>query len=203
MNMEHDTRPVSDAYRDVATETTPVTLDEQIIDAARRETRTRYGLARAWMRPVAWAATIALSFAFILEMTYFAEDPLAVDPAVPIRDEERAEPAARPATVEESAKRTRAPVVAAPAFKVEDSPVLQEAAEMAGAASADAAHREALSSLAAPADDMHCSLEARQGAATWYACIVSLRDQGLDEAASVEFERLLDAFPEFEVPKPE
>ena len=202
MNTERDTK-VSEAYREVATETAPAALDEQILGAARREARTRYGLARAWVRPVAWAATNALSFAFILEMTYFSEDPLFVDHAMPVKEEQRIDRDVSPATIEESAKRTRAPVVAAPAFKVEDSPVLQEAEELAGAASADAANRVAPSSFAAPADDAQCGFEARQDAESWYACILALRDRGLDEAASAELERLLEAFPEFEVPKPE
>ena len=168
MNTERDTQ-VTEAYREIATETAPAALDEQILGAARRDARTRYGLARAWMRPVAWAATIALSFAFILEMTYFNEDPLVVDQAMPVREEQRVDRDVSPGTVEEPAKRARAPVVAAPAFKVEDSPVF----------------------------------EARQGAESWYACILALRDRGLDEAASAELERLLEVFPEFEVPKPE
>ena len=202
MNTERDTQ-VTEAYREIATETAPAALDEQILGAARRDARTRYGLARAWMRPVAWAATIALSFAFILEMTYFNEDPLVVDQAMPVREEQRVDRDVSPGTVEEPAKRARAPVVAAPAFKVEDSPVLQEAEELAGAAPADAASGEALSSSAAPTDAAYCGFEARQDAASWYACILALRDRGLDEAASAELERLLEVFPEFEVPKPE
>lgn len=202
MNTERDTH-VSEAYREIANETAPVALDEQILGAARRAARTRYGLARAWMRPVAWAATIALSFAFILEMTYFSEDPPIVDHAMPVQEEQRVDREASPATVEESAKRTRAPVVAAPAFKVEDSPTLQEAGELAGAASADAASKEALSSSAAPAGGVYCGFEARQSTESWYACTLALRERGLDEAADAELERLLEAFPEFEVPKPE
>ncbi|MDJ0748775.1 MAG: hypothetical protein QNJ11_04790 [Woeseiaceae bacterium] len=56
------------AYRDLATESTPPELDDHVLRMAARETRSRYGIARAWVRPVAWAATIGLSLAIMLEV---------------------------------------------------------------------------------------------------------------------------------------
>jgi len=75
---------VSEAYRRLATEETPADLDERVLAMAAREARTRYGLARAWMRPVAWAATIGLSLAFVLEMSQLnnVQAPDAATPAV-------------------------------------------------------------------------------------------------------------------------
>ena len=67
---EDDRNPeVARAYRDLATETTPTALDDKVLKLAARETRSRYGIARAWVRPVAWAATIGLSLAIVLEVT--------------------------------------------------------------------------------------------------------------------------------------
>ena len=81
--------------------------------------------------------------------------------------------------------------------------VCQCAAPVTAVKAAGTVNRVAPSSFAAPADDAQCGFEARQDAESWYACILALRDRGLDEAASAELERLLEAFPEFEVPKPE
>ena len=60
---------VADAYRDLASEKTPVELDRAILSMAAGTQRSPYGKARAWVRPVAWAATIGLSLAFVLELS--------------------------------------------------------------------------------------------------------------------------------------
>ncbi len=59
---------VSDTYRELADETTPETLNREVLRMAARETRTRYAVARAWTRPVAWAATIGLSLVLVLQL---------------------------------------------------------------------------------------------------------------------------------------
>lgn len=63
---------VTDAYRQLANERTPPHLDDKVLRMAAREGRTRYSLLRAWMRPAAWAATIGLSLAIMLELTLFS-----------------------------------------------------------------------------------------------------------------------------------
>jgi len=65
---------VARIYRSIATETTPPELDREVLSMAAGSVRSRYGLARAWTRPVAWAATIGLSLAFVLEMTQFGDE---------------------------------------------------------------------------------------------------------------------------------
>ena len=60
---------VADAYRDLASEKTPAELDRAILSMAAGTQRSPYGKARAWVRPVAWAATIGLSLAFVLELS--------------------------------------------------------------------------------------------------------------------------------------
>jgi hypothetical protein len=70
---DNDAR-VSETYRAMATETTPQDLDSQILSMAAAETDSRragFGLSRLWFRPIAWAATIGLSLAFVLEMSEF------------------------------------------------------------------------------------------------------------------------------------
>lgn len=72
---DNDTR-VSDAYREIASEETPAELDRKILAMAAAEARAAKGIQRSWFRPLAWAATIALSFAFVLEMSQVAEVPM-------------------------------------------------------------------------------------------------------------------------------
>ena len=59
---------VSDAYREMAGETTSPELDRKILAMATAEARAAHGVPRTWFRPLAWAATIALSFALVLEI---------------------------------------------------------------------------------------------------------------------------------------
>jgi hypothetical protein len=90
MTTDNDKQHVSDAYRKVAKETTPAALDRRILDLAARESRSSYGLVRAWIRPVAWAATIGLSLAILLEMTWFIDVGVEPQPTAPLTLEERA-----------------------------------------------------------------------------------------------------------------
>jgi hypothetical protein len=66
---------VSDAYREIAGEETPVELDRKVLAMAAAEVRAANGFPRTWFRPLAWAATIALSFAFVLEMSQVDDAP--------------------------------------------------------------------------------------------------------------------------------
>jgi hypothetical protein len=66
---------VSDAYREIAGEETPAELDRKVLAMAAAEVRAANGLPRTWFRPLAWAATIALSFAFVLEMSQVDDAP--------------------------------------------------------------------------------------------------------------------------------
>jgi hypothetical protein len=59
---------VSQAYRDLADERTPEHLDRTILRAAAKEARPRYSRFIAWTRPMAWAATVMLSVALVLEV---------------------------------------------------------------------------------------------------------------------------------------
>lgn len=82
MNDERDTtdreRLVSETYRAAATERVPEHLSEKILHAAAQEPRKQpqrsvYGIPGSWLRPAAWAATISLSLAIVLEITQSPE----------------------------------------------------------------------------------------------------------------------------------
>jgi hypothetical protein len=204
MTTNIDDKRVSSAYRELANEQPPAELDEKILAMAADEARTRYGFTRAWIRPVAWAATIALSLAFLLEMSQLDEAPVLPAPPAPVAGQTR-----------EQAQS------ADDAFVAEDMELLQEAEEQArmrgGEARAievladspvAAAPEAAMLQKAAPAaskavSSAHCDDEARSTPDSWYACILELRATGHADAAAGELETLLEAFPDFREPTPQ
>lgn len=108
---------VSETYRRLATERTPPRLDRAVLRMARKEGRTPYAAARAWMRPFAWAATIALCLAIVLQLTELPPDtirfgaPVPAEPA-PAADAPRTTERAEPTAADEPAPRTELPVAA-------------------------------------------------------------------------------------------
>jgi len=66
---------VAGVYREIASEETPAELDRKVLAMAAAEARVAHGFPRTWFRPLAWAATIALSFAFVLEMSQVDDVP--------------------------------------------------------------------------------------------------------------------------------
>ncbi len=93
---------VSATYRQLADERTPAGLDEKVLQQAAAAPRIPAGIGRAWMKPLAWAATIGLSLAIVLEMTQLPQAPLDIDVvAPPAPADER--PARVPASTEPAA----------------------------------------------------------------------------------------------------
>ena len=174
MTKDRDRERVSAAYRDLANESPPQALDRRILAAAGRHGRPRYGAVRAWMRPVAWAATIGLCLAILLEITVFTEVPPSPEPRS-AAGAPQAERARRDADVmrakEEDAVRQSAPQQHAPAAAAVES-------------------REITTSPA-------CDPDARMTPESWHACIEALLDQDRDEDAAAELVALREAFPDF------
>ncbi len=74
---------VSEIYRELADERTPQHLNQAVLQmAAGKETRRGLNFS-LWMKPVAWAATIALSLAIVLEFTELPTQVRRTDVAVP------------------------------------------------------------------------------------------------------------------------
>ncbi len=71
---------VRQAYRELATERSPAVLDERILKRATTAAKPRYARTIRWLRPAAWAATIALSLSLVLEYTLGPQ--LVDDPAL-------------------------------------------------------------------------------------------------------------------------
>lgn len=122
MSKRHDDNRVSETYRGLATERTPTALDATVLAMASREARTRYGLARAWIRPVAWAATIGLTVAIVLEVTQttYVSEPPQPEPARQV---------AAPAGSDAEVGRTRTESFEAKSEKRSDTPAPRTAAD--------------------------------------------------------------------------
>ena len=124
---------VSDIYRELATEQAPRQLDDKVLRMASGALPTRYSRARAWLRPMAWAATIGLSLAIVMEVTRLpdaaidsADVPATVADAVPAAADsgEQAEArTVRPRTFEDGGGRQSPAARAAPATAQKTAPV--------------------------------------------------------------------------------
>ena len=83
-------RLVADTYKALAQERVPHHLNKRMLRMAAREGRTPYSRARAWMRPAAWAATVGLSLAIVLELTRLPQiEPESVN--IGVREQELAD----------------------------------------------------------------------------------------------------------------
>ena len=209
MTTDTDDRRVTDSYRDLASEQTPVDLDERILAMAVAEARTRYGLTRGWIRPVAWAATIALSLAFILEISQLTDGPTPAElPAAtptPTPAGSYLESAAQPDSAQSDA-------TSGDSFAAEDMNRDHEAEEPARMRADKARATKAIVDAPAAAlhaarslektesAQMYCDEAARRAADSWYECILRLREEGLMAEAASEIEALRDAFPAFREP---
>jgi hypothetical protein len=60
---------VSRTYRESASERVPEALDRAVLRQARHNSSQRYSRSVIWLRPMAWAATIGLSLAIVLEFS--------------------------------------------------------------------------------------------------------------------------------------
>jgi len=74
---------VSDTYREVADERAPQSLNDKVLRMAASAKPLRSLIPGPWMKPVAWAATIGLSLAIVLELTQVAQTPPGVDAISP------------------------------------------------------------------------------------------------------------------------
>jgi len=221
---------VSDTYRQLSGESAPDYLNERVLQqAASVAARPRYSRSIMWTRPLAWAATIALSLAIVLEVTR-VPTPEIVDIPEPLESLE-AEPASTLAP-EPAELKTQSPVQVltkqqpnaladkksqfgrAAAKQVADEPrrelQLMDAAHESEAdlnsiderAVSGKVKFEETSAFAMPAllAANECANEVRDDPVTWLACITDLEEAGNAEAALRQREALKEAFPRFVMP---
>ena len=226
---------VTRAYRKAATETTPPALDDAVLLKARQAVSgsgwSRYAKTIYWLRPMAWAATIGLSLAIILELTTTppVESELLMDTPAALPVEEVLAPRrdtrklimddATPAPAEaagaprqdvqqpQKSKVTDAPApIASEAEVKEELERLIRYREEAESRSADrplaAEDAAAAQPSAAYAIAVPCGEQETRAPETWLECIERLDEQGRYVDAQRERERLAEAFPDFELPAP-
>ncbi len=252
---------ISARYRELAQERTPEHLDKAVLRAAAEAARPRYSRLRSWTRPLAWAATVVLSVALVLEVSKLPTPDSAVFEA-PAGDralessaaEKQDVPAPHPDT---EALKTATPEPATPAQSLEETPAASGTASVGRAASPQpppisapderqrpvtaaapqleqlrpketdmllraeeqARHRigeskrsagqpeltdtvsvQAFGVAADEADAARCDESSAATPETWLECIAELEALGQTEAAQFERERLLQTFPDFELP---
>ena len=189
MNIDRDTDQldelVSETYRELNVVRTPEHLNQAVLRMAsdRASPGGAYRrLIRAWMKPVALAATIALSLAMLLEFSELpsqavrpdatATDRLLHEESIS-RDRDRLQKAKNQAKLKSSSNqqssRREAPVIDSSGF------------------TSDGIHD--------PATTTACSKVSRQSADDWLICIATLRESGAIEAADREYEAFILEYP--------
>jgi len=97
---------VSETYRELGVEKAPEHLNQSILRMASggaKQSGARNPLFAAWMKPVAWAATIGLSLAIVLELTQVPTGPIRSD-GLPAAESIREEAALQDADVSDKAE---------------------------------------------------------------------------------------------------
>lgn len=193
---------VSQAYRDFADERTPEHLDRTILRAAAKAARPRYSRFIAWTRPMAWAATIMLSVALVLEVTNSpSPGVVSVDETIGTFEVQSPEADAKDDGPADSPQESVVP--ASELTKKQSSDMRQKAAAIAEQEIApqqpEARERaELLSDAAFSAPVTDCNQDAVATPQAWLECIVALEDADRDDAAREQRALLAEAFPDFD-----
>ncbi len=197
---------VSATYRELSREGAPNHLNEKVLQqAAERALRPRYSRSVMWTRPLAWAATVGLCLAIVLEVTRVPT------PEIVMTDDANSVLEAEPSSIAEEAQ---APVRRRPeALKDMKSQLGRSAAKQAAnepiREMVDADTRQqsgAIAALAVSANRIdseaanECPDEIRVDPVTWLACIVDLEESGDTDAALRQRDALEEAFPQFKMP---
>ena len=217
---------VADTYSALAQEQAPDHLNKRVLRMAAREGRTPYSRARTWLRPAAWAATIGLSLAIVLELTRLPQiEPETVsmdafkpkDMAVLREADERARaqsganqapvaPSATPQTDADAApdedvavRRVTADenIPASSARADQDEGERISAKRLAAETDAGAASFAVAAEEKALATGGACPAKVRESAESWLACIKQLRESGQEGLADSEYDEFRRKFPNF------
>ena len=199
------------AYAEMSTEVTPPDLDAKILESAQPSARLSNLLA---LKPLSWAAITVLSIGLVLELQRSTpeSDALLVEPGMssPVAEEAvRLEmqstnvPADAAATREvESSPASGAPIaepVNRSLNKVREAAAETETLDVAPAQPAAQLFEDLDDLQVAPDPERFCDDAETVDAASWYRCVLRLREEGLDEQASYELSLLKSQFPDFEI----
>ena len=195
---------VTGTYREVASELTPEHLNRAVMRQAADAARPRYLRSVSWTRPMAWAATITLCVALVLEVTNAPvpeisdvvlpsgrlDAPAPASSAAPAPRLNRPDPvkAEVPAERKRTAKMSkdlRQQVAAKPAsaeeFSMKDDDMLGRAKEIATLQTGDISESDqelGATSIAAGSTEPSCSETDVAKPESWLLCIQKLEDTG-------------------------
>lgn len=204
---------VSRTYREAAVERVPDDLNQAVLRRARQHSRNRYSRSVIWLRPMAWAATIGLCLAIVVEINNVPQPT----------PEQMALPAATADTISDGKKLDEEAVQAirteggAASSDMNEAVVPQrietEALQQRARKTVDDQGRVSLQDVPqhsksearelefVPAEiPATCNAQARATPETWLACIEALEEEGLDEVAGEQREQLQAAYPDFDMP---
>ncbi len=199
---------VSATYRELSREGAPDHLNEKVLQqAAEKALRPRYSRSIMWTRPLAWAATVGLCLAIVLEvtrvptpeivMTEDATDFLeAEQPASLVTEEAQAPVHQRPEALKDMKSQLGRSAAKQAANEPNREMVDADMRQRSGAISALAVSADSTDSEATN----ECPDEIRVDPVTWLACIVDLEERGDTETALRQREDLKEAFPQFKMP---
>jgi hypothetical protein len=184
---ENRDEPVSRAYRELATETTPPAVDEAILRRAREAANPAYVKLRAWTRPLAWAATIGLSLVIVMQLAQVA--PRSGSGGIEV------------AADSEGTKSARTPDQPASVNVVpRDADIIRDAENLARLQAGEQLRPEtgavSRASSQSLAESQHCDDDARASAQRWLECIDALAKEGRSEHAEAERDAFRKAHPD-------
>ncbi|HNP34479.1 MAG TPA: hypothetical protein PKK10_01390 [Woeseiaceae bacterium] len=175
--------PVEDArvravYRSVATEEVPATLNENILQKARAAARPSDARSLRWFRPLAWAASLVLCVAVVIDTSKIADTAGDRAAALKVTDAPILHDAATMADLRRDPGRDGVTPAALPA-----NPPL-----------------ESNTHDSATADSFSCSPVEQATPLAWYTCVQRLELRGMMQLAEEQKQALQQAFPDFEPP---
>jgi len=178
-------------YELLADEATPPELDRIVLKMASSGARTRrrqYSFT-PWLRPAAFVATAGLSFALILDLieTGIVAPPTIILPEV--QQPSAAPPVVAPAADATTRKRTAA----------ETASALRQEKSLATVASKMAAPE--VMGNADGEGSGQCNDQQKSAVTTWWQCVVSLRQAGMNDIAESELLSLQEEYPYFVAPE--
>lgn len=191
---------VSQTYREHSVEQAPERLNQEILsmatDDASRGSRTNF-LFAAWTKPLAWAATIGISLAVVLELSQVPGS--SVDIAAPAAESIREEFAqqrtdvldeARKQASQESGQNQNASLADEVTLQDADVAIIGKQNEFSKLVRPVPAAEKTPSDAERP-----CDAITRESAEDWLRCIEELREAGAVDAANREYEAYFLEYP--------
>ena len=186
-SQDRDRRAVASIYRQIADETAPDELNRSVLRHAEKQARGITGRALTWLRPVALAATLALSVTLVLQVGNLDSGTSPVDLVSPV-------PSLESDDIFDAAAETSMEQVRAAESAAQLSPGPSESLATSRRPVDSAPMQNELST-----DNQGCSTEQRSATITWWECIQGLEKRGMSAAATKELEALFEAHPAFGV----